>query len=555
MAAPPACSNCAHALVCAYCDPTGLDTVQSTHAPPASDSAVDPAADDIAVVVSRIASVDAEIACLHKRIATLHRDRLQLCQNRDTMQNLRAPILRLPFELLDRIICAALPSPWYSIPCGGMVLPIAQTCRRLRATAHAISTIWSTVALPTSTYKNSAKAQQSFLAAVPHYLERTGNLPVHVWTGYDITGKFARTVCSAAIEWLIVNMHRIGSIQCLLSGMALSQPVIAPLLESASLAAKEDDISPSRPIIALDAPRLRVLALHRFLSPSHIVVPWSQLRVLNLELREFNYADLRAMGLCKSLTTLVLDIVDEPAFWEPGPAHIISLDKLQELKLVDFGHIICKAIAAPNLDTLSMSYGVHTPEYDQSPAWLAQCVASMLQRAAGTGQSGHPLRAMRMDGSTFFADEGEYHDFLSVLLHAPALRHLELEYAAAYYLDEEDEDDEEPNPNILRSLILRSGSSESVVPRLEHLKIDLADVYSAEHAELLKEIALSRWADDGGDPKIRLTLEAVCRDACSCATRGSWQSDLEAHGILVDRRMCTDLPSVEGTEDGLVILS
>ncbi|TRM62870.1 hypothetical protein BD626DRAFT_496842 [Schizophyllum amplum] len=261
---------------------------------------------------------------------------------------------------------------------------------------------------------------------------------------------------------------------------------------------------------------------------------------MTLEIQEFDYADLCAIGSCTSLRTLVMDIVDDAPYWESDrmAAHLISLDALHELMLIDHGHVVCKAIAAPNLAVLSMSYGMHTPEYELSPAYFAQCIRLMLQRTPG--RSGHPLQAMTMDASTFFANDDDYRDFLSVLLCAPSLKYLELQYMDAYYSDDLDD---EPSRSIIRSLILRTDSSDlPVVPMLEHLKIDLCGAYGTKHAELLREIALSRWADDGGGPKICLTLQAMCRDACSCATRGSWQSELEAHGILICRMGCTDLP-------------
>ncbi|TRM62843.1 hypothetical protein BD626DRAFT_375224, partial [Schizophyllum amplum] len=509
-------------------DAPDLDVLRSGYLPSVSEDAA--LASNIATIDILLATIDTELGTLEERLEALRRDRTRLMGDKQAMQCLRAPIRRLPVELLRPIIREALPPKWYIAPCGSVRLPLAETCLRLRTIAHATPELWSTLVLP-DIYKHRARTY--FVEASERYVERANGMPLELLQS-NFDSNYRRwddddSWLNAQMERL-TNMQLLRSIDWYLPATALKESSIsAPLLERARLVIPRGTYAPktlSRSFFTFNAPELRSLMLTRWLAPSCVVAPWSQLISLTLATDTMGDDDLRAVRLCTALRSLHLNIRRYPAINRDSPA--VHLGSLRELALNEWGHIVCPYILAPHLTVLSTDHGNYE---DSDPEWYSICVEKMLQRHPL--QDGHSLQflTMRVANSV-----DVLRDTLAVLRCAPTIKHLALIYARLY--DKLDSDD----GSLLRTLV----QDPDVVPLLEHLTIDIG-TYGTSDADIVRKLALSRWGDGEGRRRGHLTLRARCRanavnyfvKACHCATRaGTWQSDLQAHGILVEQPSC-----------------
>lgn len=527
----PLCSRCDHAFSCSYTNPPDLDLFRSAYVP--SPSECQAIYNELVALDASIVVVDTEMAQIRARLDALQHVQRQLVHTRAAKQSLKSRIRRLPNELLELIVRAALPPEWSTAPCGTVRLPLAQTCHRLRAAVHAMSDLWSTLVVPG--YYESERDRQTFIASAPHYLKRAGSRPIDVVVpNFQNYSSRAQSGVHDPDEWLAAQMERLSaqmhrfrsidwrySIPALRSGAA----VVAPLLQSARWATSErHGVSYMfTPHVTLDAPCLQSLLLSGLLPPSRVSVNWSGLSNLTLELPDFGQEDLLVMASCVALTSLHLLVFYEPTIKETNAAPTISLNALRELTAMDYGNSLCKFISAPNLVTLSTSCSRRMTASDA--IYLATCVRSLLQRTVCP--EGHPLQNMTLGTSPTYSD-GVYHGLLSVLSCAPNLKHLELLY--------------NHNANhcgiVIRGLILES-SSATLVPMLDDIEIVLGRAYRAEDAKLVKLLAQSRWADGDEQPRKRVEVLARCGGFCGCISDGL-NGGLEMRdGARPEKRRCT----------------
>ncbi|KAI5828549.1 hypothetical protein K523DRAFT_52648 [Schizophyllum commune Tattone D] len=211
-----------------------------------------------------IAAIDAQTAVHRAHIASLERDRAQLVEVKrreqlieaeHCMQALQAPILRLPRELLELLIRAALPSEWSTAVSGTTRFPLLQSCRRIRAVAHIMPELWCTIVLP----PEQSLIADKFYDVAQRYLARAQPLPIHL---VDPTKQYRQD--ARLDRWMSEHMNRFRTVTwCMHLANLAPTKVVAPALESAMFLATyrkgAADTTPSGLLTIVDAPMLRTV--------------------------------------------------------------------------------------------------------------------------------------------------------------------------------------------------------------------------------------------------------------------------------------------------------
>ncbi|KAI5824030.1 hypothetical protein K523DRAFT_421080 [Schizophyllum commune Tattone D] len=491
---------------------------------------------DLASIDAAVASIDEEITTIMERLAHLRRVREQLTEDKRMKNTLISPLRRLPTELVELFIHASLPEEWYTHGSGRAVIPLAQVCYRLRATALAMSDLWCKLTFPKKPHHEGAL--EKFFAYAECLLARACGRPV------DLTmPEVSLTCCSDARvdRWVVTHMARFRSIEWYPSRVTSGWPsstLDAPSLESLRVIGNRDcyEDAPCPPNIGLNTPHLREFDLCWFASISRITVCWRTLQSLKIETPSLDINDMHVLQDCTSLQTLELTLTTESGAREmAAAAPIFGFHALCHLTVVDYGHALCRHLFAPNLIDITMRSGCRV---QSKPAAHVLPVLDMLRSPSC------PLpEVVTIDayGRYNLDDEGpDYGEYLHVLARIPELRCLKLVYShtGACHLE-----------SLLEGLIVKPDAP-VLLPALDHLALRLNGFRSFEDCDAtqMREIIRSRWeaARAGrGRPITRLTLRTTaltCRRVCRCATNGDWQKQLEALGTVVDRTSCSDLP-------------
>ncbi|KAL1714643.1 hypothetical protein EV715DRAFT_276418 [Schizophyllum commune] len=514
------CAKCDNTLSCSY------------PPPPVENAAID---NDIAILDDSLAVIDAEITTVHTRLAILQRHRAQLVESKLRRQALVAPIRRLPSELLELVIRAALPPKWATASSGTTRFPLLETCSRIWRTALAMPDIWCKI---TTT---ELQIGERFYAIAQRYMDRAASRPVDV---LDLSPHFRQD--SAFDQWIIAHMGRLRNIKWAIDTRALPvSRVSAPSLRSAILYAdwhKDVTFYPDPILTFVDAPRLSTITVRNCVSPSIFDLPWTQLRSLTIESATLSPNDLRTLLSCVSLTELDVCVSKRfAAGHDNASTHppVVTMNALRVLKLSGCGHLFSALINAPNLHELFM----WVPPFrlaDASDlfAQFATSVRTMLERSLP------PLCSMTMHGfPRCIGDDELFEDILSILHLVPQLKRLKLGYSSMGIGD----------IPLLRKLTFRQDQP-LLLPELEHIALE----YSRNNlqpypgcVDVLKELVLSRWKEpatsregtvvSGVEPTER-PHESECNTeleprACSC---------LEASRLALLRT--TSGPSLENAQ-------
>ncbi|KAI5828575.1 hypothetical protein K523DRAFT_363961 [Schizophyllum commune Tattone D] len=551
------CAKCEHAVTaCSYPDAPSLDLLRSQYAPPETERAT--LVSDIAQLDSWLANLDLDINAIEERLAVLHRVRAQVVIDREKKYGLLAPIRRLPNEILTHIVRAAVPPKWRSEGSATAPFPLINSCYRLRSIAHSALELWVQLIWPW--HINKDQVQRPFLARAQLCNERAQNkgldLTVSKFSSWiSITDRYRMDI--HVLQWVVSRLDRFRTLDYYVPMASHpTEALSAPLLERARLTCASDRyfIHHTRSTvkfgIRLDAPRLRQLELYHLLAPSRVHISWALLEELTLEIDCFGLADLKPLQSCTNLRSL--RIRQGQAYWpedEQDDADLVI--RLGALRFLSLGECLqlCRFLVVPRLETLDLQPGIINTWFDSDiPA-----VREMLQNSGHPGNdtlqsislTTHRLRFPYVAGEK---DHAKGQIYLSVLRCMPAVRLLRLSYLHQNAID---------LMNVLRALVVTPDAGPMLLPSLERLSIRLvkgSTTFDKKFAELLKDVAISRWATNDGiaatdDDKLTLRLELTSPNCgwhfsiCRCATRGTWPDELKALGILVDQVPCQSVAS------------
>ncbi|KAL1703399.1 hypothetical protein EV121DRAFT_261060 [Schizophyllum commune] len=488
-----------------------------------------PAETDTTALDASIAAIDAQIAVHRAHIASLERDRAQLVEVKrreqlteaeHCMQALRSPILRLPRELLELIIRAALPPEWSTAVSGTIRFPLLQSCRRIRAIAHTMPEIWCTIVLPPDQYLIADK----FYDVAQRYLARAQPLPIHL---VDPTKQYRQD--ARLDRWMVEHMNRFRTATwCMHLANLPPTKVAAPSLESAMFLATyrtgAADTTPSGLLTIVDAPLLRTVTIGVFLPLAALELPWAQLTELHVRIFRFRPENLHVFQSCVSLSTLNVSVEYEFALPE---CHPIALNSLRTLKLGDYATLLAPRIVTPVLTDLSICISTQQhwdPVHDWTPRMIP--ISTWLRNSTPPSS----LHALTVTG---LWRSSHLEDLKDVFLLLPTIDHLSLSCRESGAAEDHD---------LLKAIILLDDTA--ILPNLEHLSLQIEDgafETMLDFGTALKKFALCRWANGGARPTGRLTFRSLAceKRECRCYVETEWLETLKAEGILVYRPTCT----------------
>ncbi|KAL1675466.1 hypothetical protein EV122DRAFT_268243, partial [Schizophyllum commune] len=517
------CAKCDNTLSCSYPPPPGLDLLREGYVPsPVENAAID---NDIAILDDSLAVIDAEIATIHTRLAILQRHRAQLVESKLRRQALVAPIRRLPTELLELVIRAALPPKWATASSGTTRFPLLETCSRIWRTALAMPDIWCKI---TTT---ELQIDERFYAIAQRYMDRAASRPVDV---LDLSPHFRQD--SAFDQWMIAHMGRLRNIKWAIDTRALPvSRVSAPSLKSAILYVdwhRDATFYPDPILTFVDAPRLSTITIRNCVSPSIFDLPWTQLQSLTIESATLSPNDLRTLLSCVSLTELDVCVSKRfAAGHDSASTHppVVTMNALRVLKLSGCGHLFSALINAPNLHELFMWV---------LPIRLADASDLFAQSAFVP-----PLCSLTMHGFPSCIEDGELENILSILHLVPQLKRLKLGYSSMDIGD----------IPLLRKLTFRQDQP-LLLPELEHIALEYSRTNLRPYpgcVDVLKELVLSRWKEPATSREGTVVSEveptermSIGSDACErpegyrCNIPRDWIAEVEKEGIIVNTLAC-----------------
>ncbi|KAI5889667.1 uncharacterized protein SCHCODRAFT_01327336 [Schizophyllum commune H4-8] len=513
------CAQCGNTLTCTYPPAPSIDLLRAGHVPsPNEHSEI---RQDISALGASLAAIDAELSSIKARLATLEHHRIQLAESKCRKQALIAPINRLPIELLELIIHAALPPTWTTASIGTTRFPLLETCYRFRRTALGMPELWCKIIV------GDMIVDERFCAIAQLYMDRAGSRPVDALYVPEFTRGEA-----VFDQWIISHMGRLRNIRWLVDTHALPVTRLsAPFLESATFMAHRD-ISLHPVLTIVDAPRLSKVTIHNFETPLVLDIPWAQLESLVVQNTTLRLENMHTILSCASLTTLEVRVSTAASELPHGEGStqfpVITMNALRSLKLAECGLSLSAIICAPNLHELEMWENTWClVEVPGIFARFTSPVRTMLERSPPR------LHTLTLHGFPCCKDDDDLNDILSILRLVPHVRRLKLGYDAPDAYD---------IPFLHR--LSRRQDQPFHLPDLEHIALDYygADfVLCPGFEDALRELALSRWGVGNEKPTERMSLHSrTCKRVreCCCEVLDEWVTKMKVEGIIFNKLPC-----------------
>ncbi|KAI5832852.1 hypothetical protein K523DRAFT_413828 [Schizophyllum commune Tattone D] len=481
---------------------------------------------DIAALDASSAAVNVEITSNPAHAPSLEHNRGQLIELRRRIdkQALKAPIRRLPTELLELIIRAAVPDDWTTAIETTPRFPLLESCYRLRAIGLAMLDLWCTVV------RRCIGHGYDFYEEARRYMDRAEPPPIQL---VDLMEAPYRYPDPHFDQWMVVHTARFRSFEWAVDLSSLSPTkVAAPFLESATFYAclpmRARAVTTCGLLTLIEAPCLRKVTL-TYLLPSVTDLPWAQLTHLTLRLARMPPNDLAVLRSCTSL--FMLDTNISANFGVPASPALVLQD-LHSLKVAKHRYLLTTIICAPRLANLCIEWGNNSDSAVCSRP--ITFISTWLRSSASSS-----IRTLTLKGRWYDACFEQTRDLFRLV---PAVERLILDY---YFIAS--------GPDLPYGLRRQEAvallDDAAILPNLKHLTF-VESNYAAFRApgieEPLTRFALARWANGGERLVERLCLRSVgCERAgyCRCILGQQWMETLKEEGILVDRSTCIP-PSV-----------
>ncbi|KDQ65106.1 hypothetical protein JAAARDRAFT_28770 [Jaapia argillacea MUCL 33604] len=199
----------------------------------------------------------------------------------DAHQAIRAPILRLPVEVISEIFIACLPDrpAWYPHK-KDTIHVVTHVCRRWRQIALSTPSLWCHFVIVRPSKVQGRIFQSKYLQTM---LSRSGNLPLSFSTVFDQHEAASDLLLPTIERWQHVRLY--GPVQYA-RGILNNTPGEFPTLETLVIAPLRrvvpSRLQPTTPFHIIRAPCLRTVLVGQFADHSQLILPWSQLTRLTL---------------------------------------------------------------------------------------------------------------------------------------------------------------------------------------------------------------------------------------------------------------------------------
>ncbi|KAF8143825.1 hypothetical protein K438DRAFT_596706 [Mycena galopus ATCC 62051] len=408
------------------------------------------------------------------------RDRELACSA--ALRYIISPVYTLPVELLAEIFKLAIGDYAHIKDAHGL----SQVCVDWRQVAHGTPQLWAghlQMTLVSDHIEVSTGPQLRISAPrlrrrdysevdpdgsiLKAWLARSAPLPIQIsliMALSDISWRMLEDVLSIAPRCRFLQLEgQPGPIHQLLLGLAQSK---LDILEELNL---PDKISGGVDFISIPKPRLRSLSIYIISNLSQILMPWSQLTDLTLNVNSSNIA-IDVLAQCANL---VRASVTSPGWAElPQGPEILALTLLRTLSVRFCGAVehvtpFFDCISAPMLQELC----VNSTRSDFG-LWTEAHFTAFQLRASH-------LTRLDFNGADLTSD-----DLLAAIIHAPALTHLLiLSYNDCF------------DDGLIGALYFKDGVV-PLVPHLHHLVFENNAREKVFTEDILAGMILSRWWTD-----------------------------------------------------------
>ncbi|KAJ7856793.1 hypothetical protein B0H13DRAFT_2576342 [Mycena leptocephala] len=227
----------------------------------------------------RIADIDAQILELERTYRSIQEEKAVLQEQLDAYVY---PVLILPPEIVSEIFVHFLPTYPKPPPKTGLLSPniLCQVCRTWREIALSTPALWRAVRV--FLFNGDKRKIEAGFRALETSLMRSGSCPLSIEL---VSGPFIEKELPPFIRSIAAHCARWENLK-LFAFLDHLHSIEGPLLSLRSLtiglwASKDDSALPA---IFHTAPLLRKVALQRYKSTHHAIIPWSQLTVLIVDI-------------------------------------------------------------------------------------------------------------------------------------------------------------------------------------------------------------------------------------------------------------------------------
>jgi hypothetical protein len=227
----------------------------------------------------RIADIDAQILELERTYRSIQEEKAVLQEQLDAYVY---PVLILPPEIVSEIFVHFLPAYPKPPPKTGLLSPniLCQVCRTWREIALSTPALWRAVRV--FLFNGDKRKIEAGFRALETSLMRSGSCPLSIEL---VAGLFIKQELPPFIQSIAAHCARWENLK-LFAFLDHLHYIEGPLLSLRSLtiglwASADGSMLPT---IFCTAPLLRKVALQRYNSTYHAIIPWSQLTVLIVDI-------------------------------------------------------------------------------------------------------------------------------------------------------------------------------------------------------------------------------------------------------------------------------
>ena len=442
--------------------------------------------------------IDSSISRLDAQIKDHQRRRHALCDHRQMLATLLAPVRRLAPELLGEIFRFCLPQDYHEEGAYKAVMLPSHVCKYWRDVALSTPTLWTNIVL-----RITNKTFESQAALVTTWFSRTGSLSLSfTLDGQENVRPIMAFLLQHCNRWQYINLRvPFETIQPLESAKGYLQH-----LETIRIDAMDemDEMSYSVEHIFGSAPRLWELSLNCQLIWNGLSGSWA--RLAELDVGDASYTVGDCLTLLHSMRNLrKLSIYTDSDIAEHHHS-VLSHPLVSFGALGTAAHQLFNHITLPSLRELSLG------EIDSE--WPRSQLISFLER------SSPPFRNFSL-GIPEIVDDVWNENMTQILQHIPSLHSLRLVYRQG----------DVGEGSFLKRLspqILDGRQVDCLLPKLNTISIHLECQLFAPDYGALKEMVFSRYSlahnTNAGD-NISSPVEQIWKVEVECFYDYGWNKD------------------------------
>ncbi|KAJ7576362.1 hypothetical protein C8J56DRAFT_1062073 [Mycena floridula] len=432
----------------------------------------------LAAAESESALYDGELVRLHSRIIAIENAKREFEKEVIRCKSSRSPIRKLPLELITAVLkeCATGATVGQSLTVSSApALRLARVCTHWRHIALSTGALWSTIAIDVSA------SGENQLRAIRELMQRAGNsmLDIRLFDSWKDEEEYT-IERHDAVDILMVESNRWRTLEINLPldfTAELLSPIRDNLLNLESLEVTFS-LPHGDPVdFFKTAPKLRSISISNHY-PADFDIPWTQIQYYHYDgssATDF----LKNLSLCENVTSLNIAGIEgqiyRPAFIT-APLHMLSIDMGSKRQQSLVNCLLLQLMPNPGLSSFRLSTVSRFTQHSMSN--LSQFV----------GRQSETLTSLEL--VEVWVDPAVLHQILQC---TPALTFLLVLEVPKAQRDSAMITSKIVNAMSNQTLQLHGSSPRVLLPRLEHLKLELHGGAGYVSEQTLVDMIKSRW--------------------------------------------------------------